>query len=69
MVSEFRLHIGRKADVRVEQTLRVRCIVVDVRSAFGRVDYLISPVSGSGSQWVASDRVTLLEEAKELLSY
>ena len=64
MVSEFRLYIGRNADVRVEQTLRIRCIIVDVRSAFGRVDYLISPVSGSGSQWVASDRVTLLEETK-----
>lgn len=33
--------------------------VHDVRLNFGRTDYFIKPVNGSGEQWVSSDRVTL----------
>lgn len=30
----------------------VEVIIIDVRQAFGRVDYKIRPVSGDGSEWV-----------------
>jgi hypothetical protein len=33
--------------------------VVDARSQFGRTDYLISPVNGSGEMWVSVDSVIL----------
>lgn len=32
--------------------------VDDVRERFGRVDYLIVPLGGEGSRWVASESVS-----------
>ena len=31
--------------------------ITNVRKAFGRIDYEIKPMSGSGSKWVSSDRI------------
>jgi len=30
----------------------IEVIIIDVKQAFGRVDYKIKPVSGDGSEWV-----------------
>ena len=38
-------------------TFEVR--VLDARQVFGRIDYLVSPVTGYGTQWVSADRVAL----------
>lgn len=43
--------------VHIEKSLIVYCDVLDSRSMYGRLDYLISPVSGKGEQWVDSTRV------------
>ena len=39
--------------------LRVNVRVLDARSKFGRVDLLVSPVAGTGAEWVQSKNVTL----------
>ena len=42
-----------------EGVLYIRVRVEDVRTVFDRVDYLVTPVAGSGRQWVSADRVKL----------
>lgn len=39
--------------------------IVDARSQFGRTDYLITPVNGSGEMWVSTDSVILHSEAAD----
>ena len=39
------------------QGLEIRVTVMDARQRFGSIDYLVSPVAGSGMVWVTSDRV------------
>jgi len=36
--------------------------VVDVKTAYGRIDYVVRPVGGYGSLVVNSDRVTLSQQ-------
>lgn len=31
----------------------------ETTKVFGRADYQVAPVTGSGSKWVSSDRVTI----------
>lgn len=35
--------------------------VKDVREAYGRVDFLVEPVMGSGDCWVSADRLVFAE--------
>ena len=48
MIAEMK---GQQALWSVD-TLRVLVDIRDIREAFGRVDFLISPVGGSGEKWV-----------------
>jgi len=48
--------LNEQVSVRFE-SIRVDCIVDDVKSAYGKVRLLVIPVSGGGSQWVELDRV------------
>jgi hypothetical protein len=57
-VSELAAVVGRLG-VYTHAALRIEVQVIDVRQVWGRVDYLIRPVAGSGSQWVASDSIQL----------
>jgi hypothetical protein len=43
-----------------ENGLAFKVRITDVRTCFGRTDYRITPDSGSGNRWVASDRVTII---------
>jgi hypothetical protein len=65
--------IGRKGTVRMvtssnaNKSLRVPCVVLDVREAYGRTDYLVTPIGVDGlgdpdlfgSAWASDDKVTL----------
>lgn len=44
--------IGKEAVFTVD-TMHVAVRIVDVRSAYGRIDYRIEPVTGSGYKWVS----------------
>jgi len=48
--------IGATISVRFEQ-LRMLCTVQDVKCSYGQLRLLVSPVSGSGEQWIQLDRV------------
>ena len=39
-------------------TLKVLVDIRDIRDVFGRVDFLISPVGGSGEKWVQKGSLT-----------
>ncbi len=38
--------------------LSIRVQVIDTRQAFGRMDALVTPNSGSGVKWVSMDRIS-----------
>lgn len=54
-IAQLATIIGKEADFAVTPNLTVRVVVQDVRQRFGRTDYLVSPVNGSGTQWVDSN--------------
>ena len=45
-------------------TLKVLVDIRDIRDVFGRVDFLISPVDGSGEKWVQKGSLTFNGEIK-----
>lgn len=52
--------IGKHGSLRIIACdLHVNVRIEDIRTTFGRVDYCVTPDSGSGSAWVTADRVTL----------
>jgi hypothetical protein len=44
--------IDQEADYTTDNGLIVRVKIVDLKSSYGKVRYLISPVTGSGTTWV-----------------
>ena len=48
---------GLTGTLSVEKSLRVAVRIVDAREVYGRTDYLVEPIQGSGQQWVSSERV------------
>jgi hypothetical protein len=60
---EQALYIGKHGMLRIQDSpLRIRVIINDVRNIrYGNVDFLVSPIGGTGEQWVSESRVTLNE--------
>jgi hypothetical protein len=50
--------IGRTGSFYVKG-MGISVKVVDVRTRYGRVDYLVTPVAGTGETWMTEDSVTL----------
>jgi hypothetical protein len=48
--------IGKQGLLRVE-SLHVRVEILDVKEAYGSTRVLITPVNGSGEQWVTLERM------------
>lgn len=57
--------IGQQVNARFED-LTIHCTVQDVKQSYGRIRLLIVPVSGTGSQWVEMQRVSLLTDSTKL---
>ena len=55
-VGELSPAIGQDCYVLFEQ-LTIACRVADVKTSYGRVRLLVTPLSGSGSQWVELGRL------------
>ena len=53
---ELAKNIGKTADLRTENLL-VTVNILDAKSSYGRIRYLIEPVEGSRQQWVDASRV------------
>jgi len=51
-------NIGKFGVLSILQSpLRVNVKILNAREMWGRVDFLVSPVEGTGTQWVAATRV------------
>lgn len=57
-VQEMAARIGSEAQYAPGTGLTFPVTVTDARKAFGRTDYRITPLGGSGAVWVAGDRLT-----------
>ena len=53
-------NIGKIAEWGDGSGLRYDVLITDSRLRWGSVDYLISPVSGSGSRWVSGESVKII---------
>lgn len=49
--------IGRTALISVTSTMKMRVKIIDTRVVYGRVEYCVEPVEGTGSGWVATKRL------------
>ena len=58
---EFIAATQKKATLACEKkdALSVPVKLLDQRFAFGRHDFQVTPIGGTGTTWVESDRVTL----------
>lgn len=52
--------VGTDCAVRFE-TIEIKCRVLDVKTAWGKVRLLITPFVGRGEQWVELNRVTTVD--------
>lgn len=56
--AELARDIGKQAEVTIPGGLTIIVTIQDARQVWGRIDYLVAPVYGSGSTWVSSERVS-----------
>jgi len=45
--------------------VRIAARIMDIRHSYGRTDYLITPVGGSGQLWVSAGRLTVNQPNEE----
>jgi len=55
-ILELAAMIGSIRNIRFE-SVHVPCTIVDVAQAYGRTRIQVSPVNGTGRQWVETDRI------------
>jgi hypothetical protein len=55
--------VGQDVMVRFED-LTIACKVLDVKSSYGRIRLEVSPLSGTGRQWVEVSRIPQSTESK-----
>jgi len=55
--------IGKQGSILID-SIHVEIRILDAKSSYGTVRYLITPVSGTGSQWVNASRVQIKEEVQ-----
>jgi hypothetical protein len=58
--AELNSYIGKRGILDMG-AIKINIKIIDARSSFGRIDFYISPESGSGAQWVSKERVTVNE--------
>jgi hypothetical protein len=54
--------IGKQASI-YQGGLTVTVRIMDAKQAYGQTRYLVTPVTGSGSVWVNSDRVSIIDDS------
>jgi hypothetical protein len=59
---EIQKIIGQTADYNIGNGVTVWVIVRDARVRYGDLDYLIEPVAGKGTKWVASYKLVNYRE-------
>ena len=63
--AELQRIMGKEAILEtLHEHLRVCVRIIDGRTAYGRQDVLVEPLSGEGSVWVSAERVKLRKGGK-----
>lgn len=62
-ISELAKRIGTSAKLNLGE-ITVEVTIADVRSNFGRADYRVTPLRGSGLTWVSEARLTIHSDHK-----
>ena len=63
--AELQSIMGKEAILEtLHEHLTVYVRIIDGRTAYGRQDVLVEPLSGEGSVWVSAERVRLRKGAK-----
>lgn len=44
----------------VTRQISVKCLVISKKAAWGRIDLMVQPVAGTGTQWVSESSVKYL---------
>lgn len=57
---ELSKHIGTTCEVGDGQGWIVKCTIQDMRMAYGKVQLLVSPVTGYGDKWIDGARVGII---------
>lgn len=61
-VAEMAKNIGKEALLVVEGgELTIVVVITDVKVSFGNERMLIKPVNGTGTKWVSSDRLKMVD--------
>ena len=55
---EMQQMVGKSADYTISTGFFVRVFIRDARVRYGDLDYLVEPVCGSGTKWVAQYKLT-----------
>jgi hypothetical protein len=63
---EMQAAINKYVWLKVD-TLRVLCMVDDVKVSFGQPRFLIRPIAGNGSQWMEIGRLEKYEKAQPVI--
>lgn len=58
MLKEMMKFIGKEVSYNIHG-LTVQVKVIDIRQAYGRIDYRITPINGKGNIWVSSSTLSL----------
>ena len=53
---EMQEHLGKEGVLTIG-ALQIRVTVEDVRKVYNRIDFLVAPVAGGGTDWVDAHRV------------
>lgn len=48
--------IGTTVSVQFE-SIQVQCVVTDAKNAYGKVRLFVTPVAGTGEQWIELERL------------
>lgn len=59
---ELAKNIGKRATLTVSGTkLGISVLIMDARTRYGNLDYLVKPVAGTGECWHQSDALRVLD--------
>lgn len=61
-VKEVASLIGRQAELIISRKLKIEITILDVRESFGNLQWLVTPVAGSGEEWKDAGSMRLVEE-------
>lgn len=54
-------YIGQAVSVEFDK-VHVHCLIVDLRTVWGKTQYQIQPLAGEGVQWVEAGRIQFNKE-------